>query len=330
MMKKSATFYILHGDDDFSLEQEVASLRAKMGDGPNADLNTSAFDGERASAPEVINAASSYPFLSDKRLIIVKGMLTWISRKGAGETGKRSAEYLAEALPNLPDWARVVFVEAQTLGETNRFIKLAKAHSGYEKAFPAPQDATGWVSKRATEFYGAQIEPSAAHALATVTQNDLRRADNELVKLVSYVGEGRAITEDDVALLTPYLAEANGFDMVDAVAQGRAGDALKLLRRLLMEKEEDPFRVYGLIVRQFRLLLLAKEHLTTGGNPGSLAAALDVKPYPAQKAAQQSRAFTLEQLERIYRRLLDYDIQMKTGQIEPALALDLLIAGLGQ
>ena len=90
MSKAPKTFYILHGDDDFSLEQEVASLRAKMGD----EMNTSEFDGETASVPEVLNAVCSYPFLSDKRLVIVKGMLSHITRKGAGETGKKAGFFI--------------------------------------------------------------------------------------------------------------------------------------------------------------------------------------------------------------------------------------------
>jgi DNA polymerase III delta subunit len=86
-VKSPKTFYILHGDDDFSLEQEVDNLRAKMGD-DNGDLNTSEFEGESVIAAEVLNAVSSYPFLSDKRLVIVKGMIGWITRKGAGENKK--------------------------------------------------------------------------------------------------------------------------------------------------------------------------------------------------------------------------------------------------
>lgn len=326
MSRPAKTFYILHGDDDFGLEAEVASLRAKMGD----DLNTHEFDGQTASAPEVINAVCSYPFLADKRLVIVKGMLSWISRKGAGETGKQAAERLAEALPALPEWARLVFVERQPLTETNRFVKLAKTlPNGYEKLFAAPKDATGWIIRQARENYGADIEPAAAVALAAVTQNDLRRADNELVKLASYVDGARPITEDDVALLTAWVAEARVFDMVDAMAEGRAEVALRLLHLLLDEQDEDPFRLYGMIVRQFRLLLTAKEYLAEGGPPGQMADALKLHRFVAQKLAVQSRAFSLEQLEQIYRRLLETDLRMKTGRIAPGLALDLLVAGLG-
>ncbi len=319
------TVYILHGDDDFGLEQELRSLRAKMSD----DLNSSEFEGQGINVHEIINAVSSYPFLSDKRLVIVKGLLTWITRKGAGETGKKNVETLAEALPTLPEWARLVFVERSTLSESNKLLKLVRTlPGGYEKAFTAPQDSTGWILRRVKDAYQADIEPRAAAALAAVVGSDLRRADNELLKLVSYTDGARPISEDDVALLTPYVAETKVFDMVDAIAEGRADTALTMLHRLLDEPGEDAFRVYGMIIRQFRLLLTGKEFLVSGGYPNQMAEALGMNPYVAKKVAQQSRSFSLAGLDRIYRTLLDNDIKMKTGQIKPDLALDMLIASL--
>jgi DNA polymerase-3 subunit delta len=330
MTKSSPTFYLFHGDDDFRLEQEVRQFRVKMAEMPNADLNMSEFDGETASAAEIINAASSFPFLADKRMVMVKGLLAWITRKGAGENGKKAIELLLESLPNLPDTARLVFVERQKLPDSNKIVKLAREHpNGYEKCFDTPKDSTGWILKRAKDEYQTEIEPRAAAALASVTGDDLRRADHELVKLAAYVNGERAISEKDVALLTPYVAEADLFEMVDAMAEGRGQVALNLMHRLLKDKT-DPFSLYGMIVRQFRLLLLAKEYLEAGGNPGGIADAIGVHKFVAQKLAKQTRAFSLEQLEQIYRALLDNDLKIKTGRIKPELALDLLVAGLAR
>ena len=86
-----------------------------------------------------------------------------------------------------------------------------------------------------------------------------------------------------------------------------------------------------MIIRQFRLLLIAKEYLMLHGGRQGLTDALGTKSkFVADKAAEQSRSFTLEQLEDIYRALQDYDLKMKTGRIDPRLALDLLVAGLAQ
>ncbi len=328
MTKAAPTFYIFHGDDELKIEEEVEKMRARMGDTPNADLNTSEFDGTITDVAQITSAAMAYPFLADKRLVIVKDLLTWITRKGAGETGKKAVERLVNELPQLPDWARLVFVERDKLAENHKVVKLAQEHEhGFEKVFLLPKDATQWILKRAHDTYHAQIEPPAAAALASVTGNDLRRADNELLKLVAYVEGERAISERDVELLTPYVAEATTFQIIDAIAEGRGRQAFDLLSRLLGQ-QEDLFAIFGSINRQFRLLLLTKEYLAGGGSTKQIKDVLGVHPYTADKLAVQSRQFSLEQLEMIYRALQNYDVQMKTGKIEPELAATLLIAGL--
>lgn len=332
MSKSSPTFYVLHGDDDIGRDEALAKLRAGMGDSAEADLNTSTFDGETAMVAEVLNAARSYPFLSDKRLVIVHGMLAHLTRKGAGESGKAGIERLLDDLPTLPDYARLVFVERETLKAEHKLIKLASTHErGYVKDFALPKDATGWIINRAKKEYSTDIQPQAAAALASVTGNDLRRADNELYKLWCYTEGARAITERDVATLTPYVAEANVFEMVDAIAQQDGKRALKLVHTALdQDPRDDGFGLFALIVRQFRHLLLTREHLDNGGSPKDIASLLKMHPYPAEKLGKQSRAFSLPQLEGIYRRLQKYDLEMKTGKVAPRLALDLFIASVSK
>lgn len=323
-----ASFYLFHGEDDLTIGEAVDKMKKSMGE--YGDLNTTEFDGEQANVHEVINAVSSFPFLADVRLVIVRGMIAWITRKGAGETGKKAVEILLEALPTLPPTARLVLVERQTLPEDHKFVKLAKSDpNGYVKGFSAPKDLTSWIVKRARDEYGAEILPAAAFALSSVISDDLRRADNELVKLVSYVEAGQAITEEDVAALTPYVAEANMFKMVDAIAEGRGQLAMQLMHRLLREKENNPFGLFSMVTRQFRMMIIAKEHLSSGGNMDTLADALKMRGgYAVQNVARQSRAFSLEQLESIYRSLHQYDVEMKTGKTDPELALDFLVARL--
>ncbi len=319
------TFYVFHGDDDLNMSEAVRKMHHDMGE--NGNLNTSEFDGTVASVPEIINAVSSFPFLSEKRLVIVKGMLAWITRRGAGQAGKNAVDQLTEALPRLPDHARLVFVERELLAEKHPILLVIKqTTNGFEKLFKTPQDITGWILRRARSEYDVEIDNDAAAALSQVIGDDLRRADNELIKLVSYIADRKRITEDDVVQLTPYVPEANIFKMVDAIAEGRGPMALELMHRLIDDKQQDAFSLFGMIVRQFRLLLIAKEHLVTGGAPGGVAKAAGVRPFMAQNLARQARDFSLEDLERIYRALQDFDLRMKTGRIEPNLALDLFVS----
>ncbi len=326
MTRTAPTFYVLHGPDEFSCRAQVQALRQHMGDPSLAELNTVVFDGREVSAADVLAAVSATPFLADKRLVIVEGMLSWLARRGAGKAAKDELETLAAGLVELPAWARVVFFETETLPDSHPILQLARnAPTGYHKLFEPPRNPTRWITERARSVYGVDIEQAAATALALVVGDDLHAADNELAKLATYTGGERPITEADVALLTPYVAEANIFDMVDALGRRDGRAALSLLHRLL--QEDDPLPIFGMIVRQFRLLLLAREYLNEGGAPRQAGAALGVHPYVAEKVVSQARVFTLEQLEAIYRHLLDTDVAIKTGKVDAGLALDLLVAG---
>jgi DNA polymerase III subunit delta len=326
MSKRAPTFYVLHGPDNFSCRAQIHAMRAQMGDPSLAELNTSVIDGKNATAADVLSAAGAMPFLGDKRLVIVEGMLSWLARKGAGKAGKAQMDLLVEGLGQLPPHARVVFVESDTLTERHPVLKLAKTDpGGYHKLFDPPRDATRWIVNQAREEYQAEIEPRAAAALAALIEKDLRAADSELAKLAAYVDGERPINEADVALLTPYVAEADVFEMVDALGRRDGAAAARLLHRLL--DNDDPLRLFGMIVRQFRLLILAREYLNEGGVPGQMGAAIGVHPYVAEKLTRQVRAFSLDQLEMIYHFLLETDIGIKTGKVDDVLALDLLVAG---
>ena len=331
-MSAAPRFYIFHGDDSISRRQALAKMRAALGE--DAELNCSEFDGRETSVPEVLAAAKSLPFLADKRLVIARGLISHITRKGAGQAGKQATARLIKELPGLPEFARLVLVEDDLLSDKNAVLKAAKdSGKGYIGAFKTPQDLTGWIIQRAKTEYVAKITPGAAQALASVVYDDLLRADNELHKLVCYVDGEHDINEQDVAALTPYVPEANVFEMVDALANGDGKRALQLIYQSLHDNPKDPgFNLYGMVVRQFRLLVMAKDHLDSGGSSQaqSMGRALGVRPFVAGKLATQSRAFTLAQLERILKHLQRYDQDMKTGRIEPRLALDLLVASLAR
>lgn len=327
MSRSAPTFYVLHGPDEFTCRAQVQAMRAQMGDPGTADLNISVFDDKSASAAEILAAAQAIPFLGEKRLVIVGGLLSWLTRRGAGKAAKDELTVLAEGLTELPPWARVVFVESVTLPDSHPILKLAKTvPGGFHKTFDAPRNPTRWIVEHARSAYGAEIEPAAAAALAAVTGDDLHAADSELSKLAVYTGGERPISEADVALLTPYVAEVSIFEMVDALGRRDGATAVRLLHRLLADGE--PLPIFGMIIRQFRLLIMAREFLNEGGAPRQAGSALGVHPFVGEKVAAQAKVFTQEQLEAIYRHLLDTDLAIKTGKVEAALALDLLIAGI--
>jgi DNA polymerase III subunit delta len=116
------------------------------------------------------------------------------------------------------------------------------------------------------------------------------------------------------------------FAMVDAIGERNGQKALELLHILLEEMDFIP--LFGMVIRQFRLLIQAREILDLGGTERDLIETLGLHPFVAEKIWTQARQFDLPSLEMIYYHLLEIDLGEKTGRMPGELALDVLIARL--
>jgi DNA polymerase-3 subunit delta len=230
-------------------------------------------------------------------------------------------------LPTLPESTALVFVENRALPPNHAVLRAALGQDwALVKLFDTPKgpDLANWIEKRAKAEGGA-FNREAAEALAAV-EDDPRALDNEIRKLLTYVNFARPVRVEDVEALTPVGGETKIFDMVDAIGQRRPQIATRELHKLL--EREEPLYVLGMIVRQYRFLLQARELLDAGQTEAGVAQTLGLHPYPAQKFSEQARQLPLPVLEQIYHRLLDYDADIKTGRTDPAAALEALVVSL--
>jgi len=318
-------FYIFHGDDEFSRAEQIAVFKEKVGDATVRDLNVTQFDA-RVTFSELRHAADAIPFLADKRLVIVEGLLTRLG-ESRSKSDKEYLDKLKEYLPFLSDSTRLVFVEPKLLPKNNALLKLAAKQEGKTVLeFVMPKDATQWIGRRVKK-HGGEIEPRAAATLARMTGNNLRRLDAEIHKLVTYVDAARPISEDDVTLMVSAAIEANVFALVDALGVRDGKQAMQELHRLI-DLGENPLGLLAMITRQFRLLIQVKELMGQSISQAEMAKVLGQHPFVVEKITRQSRNFTMEQLERIYHYLLEMDVAIKTGETGDVLALDLLVVGL--
>jgi len=314
-------FYIFHGDDVYSQKETLADLTAKLGDPSLLELNTTHFEGP-VDFGHLRQACDSVPFLAKRRIVVVEDALSQ-------SAGRSFIDALVDYLPDLPESTRLFFLESQSLPGNHRLLKLAsKAENGYVKAFNRPEGRSldRWVQERVAE-HGGSISPHAVHTLVSSAGNDLTLLANEIEKLVLFKQDDGAIEAEDVSRLCPYAAEASIFDLVDALGNRSGKQAATLLQKKLQEGA-DPFYLFAMIVRQFRLLIQTKELAEDGRRPPAIADALHIHSFVAGKMYKQSQRFTLFQLEQIYAHLLETDVKVKTGQADMVTSLNLLVAAL--
>jgi DNA polymerase-3 subunit delta len=173
---------------------------------------------------------------------------------------------------------------------------------------------------------GGTISNSAVQLLTGSVGNDLSTLANEIEKLVLYKSP-ETIEPADVQLLCPNVAEASIFDLVDAIGGRQGRQSAQLLHAKLAEGT-DPFQLFAMVIRQFRLLIQVKELVNEGLRPPDISQTLNLHSFVVGKLYAQCQNFSMTQLEQIYAHLLESDVAAKTGRVDLVTSLDLLVAGL--
>ena len=316
--------YFLYGNDEFAITRKLKDFDADFTDPTSADMNTARLDGRSLNDNELNTAVNAMPFLAKRRLVLLANPS---SRYNNVAARKKFFEFIEKA----PETTRLVLYEAVEPKEADKhwLVKWAEKNekSMQVKAFMLPKlrDMTGWIVNE-TKNQGGQIEPRAAEMLKDMVGVDTRQAGMEIAKLLAYVNWQRQVKVTDVEAVCIVTSQQSVFDFVDALSSGNGKQAQHLLHRLL--ESEEPFTLWGMVVRQFRLLVQAREILDGRGNKDDVARALGVHPFVAEKTTGQAGRFTMESLESIYRKLLRIDEGVKTSQLTLELAMDTLVVEL--
>jgi DNA polymerase III subunit delta len=321
---------ILHGDDDYALSRAANQACALMGDPVLAELSITHMDGSQTSLDEVKANASTMPFLTERRMVILTHPF---------ERSEAGREKLTALLNVLPDTAALVMVINDTYERKdwkiltkNHWLRAWVQSAGQRSLLitcqlPGANQMPAWIVNYAKTLNG-RFDLHAAAELAAHVGNDPRLAALEIEKLLTYVDYKRPVDVDDVNLLTTAVNQVNIFEMVDAVAQQNSRKAIHLLHELL--EQQEPISLFFMIVRQFRLLIQAREILDEGGSAEQVERELHQHPFVAKKLSEQARRFSMPQLEKIYHHLFEMDEAMKTSQVALDLSLDTFIAGMAR
>lgn len=322
-MSDAAHILFLYGNDEFAIRKQVEKFAAMFTDPTSADMNTSHLDARNASEGELANAVGAMPFLAAQRLVLLENF----SKKYTGLEGHKKFVAFLETIPPSTKLVLLDFEEIKERDLANHWLVKWVNKNGDKSSYhgfllPRAREMPGWIIGEAKR-QGGQIEPPAAARLAEMTGEDTRQAAQEITKLLTYVNFAHAIGIEDVEAVSIVTASVDVFELVDALGTRNGKLAQKLFHRLMEDK--DAFETFGMIVRQFRLLLIAREVIDEGGSLHEVTEALGAHPFVAEKAFKQARAFSMETLEVIYHRLLAMDEAAKTGVMPLELALDTFI-----
>jgi DNA polymerase-3 subunit delta len=309
-----ATILLLHGEERFLVEEKARATLEAWRSELVSDFGFDRLEGQGLNVARLQDSVLQAPFLDPYRVVAV----TMVPAA--------RAEGLAPALAEVPETTRLVITIAGRLGGGNRLAKAVGAAGGSveEMLHLKGRALTEWVTKRATDL---DLTPSIAAQVVRVTPPDLTVIDSEVNKLAAYKASGHKLTAEVITELLAGGREDEIFRLTDNLLPHPTPEALKIARGL-SRGGMQPTSVAWRMARHIALVMEVRARQDRGESLSVVKGEMAEHPFVVQKAFEAARDVDPEMLEAALRAIRDYEWEVKSGQIDPDLGLDVLLTRL--
>ena len=303
-------FYFFYGQDTYRSREELEKVIEEHKNANPDWLDFVIIDAEESNEDffeKMRVSVDTVSMFSPKKLIIIKNIFFLDELMQ-----KKIINFLKERKTAESSSVDIIFL-AEKIEQKNELLKFIESRAKTKQSEPLRgQGLKNWIRDRVYKNRG-EIENSAIDRLINYIGSDLWRMSNELDKLLNY---NKSIKLENIELLVKPEIDLNIFEMVDALGCKNKGLALKLFNQHL-KKGEDEGRLFNMFVYQFRNLIKVK----TGGGR-------ELRPFVFKKTQSQAKNFSLEDLKKTYQKLLEIDLNTKTGRVDIRAALELFATNL--
>lgn len=313
--------YFFYGENTYSIKEKIDQLKDRFSK-EQGEFNISEVYGATLTKNDFSGLAFSLPFLSSKRLVIIKNFLL-------DNPDTPFKKYVAENIEKVPETTVLIFAE---FGLPDKKLLLFKNLNQPKRAqnFEPLQGTSlsAWIDKKVSAE-GGEISRDALQEIQIFVGGDLWRLKNEIEKLVLYKksqGKNRIELDDIASLISPTL-NPNIFDFISFVASGNYKRAIKILNQLV-ESGENELKILSMIIYQYRVMLQVSDLSSQRLSVSEIASKGRLHPFVVKKTLDLLKHYREEKLEKCYFMIQKVDTDIKNGLIESNLALPLLVANL--
>lgn len=267
------------------------------------------FAAEELELSTLIDAVSSVPFLSERRLVIVRDF----------STNKPLADQLDSIAQAVADQVDLVIIEGHVDGRSKYLVALKNLAEVRDFTHLEGEELIDWVVNQ-TGSLGGTIDRQVAQQLLDRVGTNQQLLANELAKLALFDPH---ITSQTVNELTTYMPQSSIFAMLDAAFSGRIAEALTLYKEQ-REQGMEPQAIMGMVVWQLHALAVVK---AAGSMPANdIAAQAKMSPFVVRKNQTNARRLSDQKLVVLLEQAIKTDRMMKTTRVDSDAAVQTLIS----
>ncbi|RLB86986.1 MAG: DNA polymerase III subunit delta [Deltaproteobacteria bacterium] len=313
---KLPPYSLFYGPSEFLKENLISKLKRSLLESATAEFNLQIFYADESTPEEVLEAARSLPFMSERRVVIVRRTESY-KRKDQ----EKFLPYLDAPVTS----TFLLFVTSSVEFHGPLLSSIRKA--GYSVYFAPLKEnrVVPWLRSMAKDME-LNISPQACAYLHQIVGNSLMELHAELEKLSIRYGDS-AVGIAEVREMASKTRAHSIFELVESVTEKDCPGALRVLHELLAQEGKDSvLAVVGMLNRQLRLLWQVKS-MKGEGKEANIPEALGIPPFIARKLINQADEWTRDELRKFLESLYMADSALKSGS-RGDITLDYLIVSL--
>lgn len=312
---------VIYGTNAIRIEEKAGQLAKDYLDEVD-EFSLVSLNYRETSVESIIEEAQTLPFLSDRKAIILNDAFSLTGAKVKSDV-EHNMDLLMDYIKNKNDDTLLIFkVFNEQLDKRKKITKLIlKEGTVTEVKEMTEPEIRDFIKSRLNDE-GMSIDEDALGMFLERTGISYSNVRSELDKLLLFA-DGR-ITESDVEEVVSVSMEQNIFQLTEHVLNGRKEAAVKLVRQLILQKNE-PIQLLHLIISQFRLLYQVKLLANEGFAQDYMAKHLKVHPYRVKLALREARKHRQDKLEEKMVMCRNMDYKFKSSYLDRETLFELFI-----
>lgn len=316
--KKILPVYYLFGEDTYSVDSIVDVIEKAVQPFIATDFDKETLYGENQSFANIIGLASTFPFGSEKKLIIVK--------QAEKLKDKKEKKEIVNYFQSPTDFTVLVFIHDGTISNPQSDPYKTLANEGYlfEAKELKGKSLIEWLIST-VEKKGKAISYENAQMLTDISGENRNILESQLEKIFIYVGDNKEITIDSIRGLSTSLKQYTIFDLTNAIGKKNKSASLKVAFNLLKNGME-PIQIIAMLNKYFTSLARLNELTSTNTNEFQVARIMGTHPYFLKDYHSARRMYSDKHLTSAFSALLKADLSIKTTSLDDYTLISVLIA----
>lgn len=320
--------YLVLGDERYLADRVVAAIRDATMKGGIAGFNEDKYTAGETNADTIVSSAKQVPMMAKRRFVLARGLERWESKKGDDDGDDEPRAQASEAkkggketspLDTLAEYAKspanttVMVLSATKLHAQRKLVALAKKEDFLVNCEPIARKALPQIVQRLAKERGHEMAHDVADHLAEIAGPELGYVADAIERLSLFVGEGKPITEDAVAIMVTKVRPSTVWELLDALAKRKLDKALATLADVV-DPKDGGLKLLGTVSWSVRQLVKMDSALRTGASVSDAAHRAGVPPFRAQDVAQTVKSLGRGTLQNWLRHLAEADRALKSSR----------------